>query len=107
MASAWALIAWYICAWTANWVAASADTSSAAGGSTPAVGVAAAAFWALNMAPTPARLAAVAASASGCVVTNDIGNPFDGLDVRMQARECRAPASELGEMPRNTGICSH
>src|SRR5271166_1002800 len=50
----------------------SADTSSAAAGSTPVVGIAAAAFWALSMEPMACRLAAAAASSSGCVVTKDI-----------------------------------
>jgi hypothetical protein len=59
------------------------------------------------MAPTPARLVAVAASAPGCVVTNDIGDPFDRLHVRRQVRECHAPASEFVEMPRNSGIWTH
>jgi hypothetical protein len=33
--------------------------------------------------PIPARLAAAALSASGCVVTNDIGLPFDRCQLRL------------------------
>src|SRR5947209_3039219 len=72
MAAAWALTAWYIWACAANWAAVSADTSSAAAGTTPVVGAAAAAFWALNAEPIPCKLPAAAASASGWVVTKDI-----------------------------------
>jgi hypothetical protein len=64
-------------------VAVSAETSSAAAGTTPVVGGAAAAFWALIAEPIPAKLADAAAKASGCVVTNDIGLPFDSCSIRL------------------------
>src|ERR1700756_5068312 len=70
-----ALTAWYIWACAANCAAVSADTSSAAAGTTPVVGAAAAAFWALMVEPIPCRVPAAAAKASGCVVTNDIVFP--------------------------------
>jgi hypothetical protein len=50
----------------------SADTSSAAAGTTPVVGAAAAAFWGLIAEPIPCKVPAAAVSASGCVDTNDM-----------------------------------
>jgi len=88
-------------------VAVSADTSSAAAGSTPVVGAAAAVFSALIVVPIPAKVVAVALSASGCVVTNDIGNPFERLHMRTQAREYHTPASEFVDRPRSIGIWTH
>jgi hypothetical protein len=52
--------------------AVSADTSSAAAGTAPVVGAAAAAFWALIAAPIPCKVPTAAVSASGYVDTNDI-----------------------------------
>jgi hypothetical protein len=65
-----ALIAWYISACAANCIATRADTWSAAAGTTPVVGAAAAAFPAFIAEPTPRSVPADAASASGCMVTN-------------------------------------
>jgi hypothetical protein len=56
----------------ANCAAVSADTSSAAAGTTPVVGAAAATFWALIDEPIPCKVPAAAVSASGCVDTNDM-----------------------------------
>src|SRR5271166_6019359 len=56
----------------ANCAAVSADTSSAAAGTTPVVGAAAAAFWALIDEPIPCKVPAATVSASGCVDTNDM-----------------------------------
>src|SRR5262249_49743167 len=49
-----------------------ADTSSAAAGTTPVIGAAAAAFWTVIAEPILCKWATAAANNSGCVVTNDM-----------------------------------
>jgi deoxyribose-phosphate aldolase len=61
------------------------------------VGAAAAEFCALIVAPIPAKLAAVALSASGAVVTYDIGFPLGGYHMRMKTRGFHTPASGFVE----------
>jgi hypothetical protein len=60
----------------ANCDAVNADTSSAAAGTTPVVGAAAAAFPALTAEPMASKLLAAIASISGWVLTNDMSFPF-------------------------------
>src|SRR5277367_6302801 len=73
---AWAPIAWYREACAANCAAVSADTSSAAAGTTPVVGAAAAILPAAIPEPMPCRSPAAHASISGCVVTNDMCSSY-------------------------------
>src|ERR1700733_12760335 len=67
----------------ANFAAVTSDTSSAAAGTTPVIGVAVAAFWAASVEPIPAKRLAAAVSDSGCAVTKTIGVL---LAVRCRAR---------------------
>src|SRR5690625_3473856 len=62
----------------ANCAAVSADTSSAAAGTTPVVGIAAAAFCAATAVPIPRRSAAAAVSSSGRADTKDIETLLEG-----------------------------
>ena len=66
----------------ANCAAVTADTSSAAAGTTPVVGAAAAAFWAVNAEPILAKSPAAVLSISGCVVTKDMDFSFRKLSDR-------------------------
>src|SRR5271163_1391190 len=77
---AWAPIAWYREACAANCAAVSADTSSAAAGTTPVVGAAAAILPAAISEPIPCRSPAAKASISGCVVTNDMCSSYAEAD---------------------------
>src|SRR5271166_118745 len=86
----------------ASCAAVSADTSSAAAGTTPVVGAAAAAFWALIDEPIPCKVPAAAVSASGCVDTNDMRfsswtwtDPRSARSGRCDVRSQRSWAAEV------------
>src|SRR6516165_7457677 len=64
----------------ANCTAVSADTWSAAAGTTPVVGAVAAAFPALIAEPMLCKLPAAVASSSGSMMTNDMDFSFRETD---------------------------